>query len=219
MTRDNSSKRALNVLCAPWQSLTPLHRYTAPASIWFAWRLGLRSGRTTTLPESLIDNARRSHSCIGVRADLRQTGRHHESKSLGIVAQDGLSAQTSSQSTSAKTITVTGCVNRSQQTPTGTTGTSGATSKETKFVLTNASHSTSGTTGTSGATTPPATAIASEYRLDSDDAKLIPHVGHKVEITGTVEQPTGTEQKPAASAANAPTLKVDNVKMVSTTCP
>jgi len=135
---------------------------------------------------------------------------------VGIVTQDGLNAQTSSQSTSAKTITVTGCVNRSQQTPTGTTGTSGATSKETKFVLTNASLST---TGTSGATAPPATAIASEYRLDSDDAKLTPQIGHKVEIMGTVEQPTSAEQKPPASAANAPTLKVDSVKMLSTTCP
>ena len=27
---------------------------------------------------------------------------------------------------------------------------------------------------------------ATSYRLDADDAKLTPHVGHKVEITGTV---------------------------------
>jgi hypothetical protein len=49
--------------------------------------------------------------------------------------------------------------------------------------------------------------------------RLTAHISHQVEISGTVEQPTGTDQKPPASAANAPTLKVDNVKMVSTTCP
>ena len=123
-----------------------------------------------------------------------------------------------SQSDSAKAITVTGCVQRAQQGPTGTTGTR-ETTPEIKFVLTNAAMSPSGTAGTSGTTTPPgATAIASEYRLDTDEAKLTPHVGHKVEITGTIE-----EQRPAAGAAgaNAPagTLKVDSVKMVSTTCP
>jgi hypothetical protein len=89
---------------------------------------------------------------------------------------------------------------------------------EIKFLLTNAAVSTSGTAGTAG-TTPPSTAVSSEYRLDADDAKLTPHVGHKVEITGTPEQPSSTTQPPAASAANAPKLKVDNVKMVASTCP
>jgi hypothetical protein len=73
-------------------------------------------------------------------------------------------------------------------------------------------------TGTAGATAPAATAIASEYRLDGDDAKLSPHVGHKVEITGTVDDAKGMTQPPAASAANAPKLKVDNVKMVAPSC-
>ena len=124
---------------------------------------------------------------------------------MGVFAQEPSTSPTS-QSTSAKTITVTGCVQPAQQGPTGTSGTAGATpsAAQTKFVLTSAS---------------PATAIASEYRLDTEDAKLTPHIGHKVEITGTVEQPARTEQKPPASAANAPTLKVDNVKMIASTCP
>lgn len=140
---------------------------------------------------------------------------------VGTFAQNPPTSQ-SSQSTSAKTITVTGCVQRAQQAPTGTSGTAGAASSatETKFVLTNASLNTSGTAGTSGSTAaPPATAIASEYKLDTDETKLTPHVGHKVEITGTIEKPAGTEQKPPASAANAPTLKVDNVKMIASSCP
>lgn len=139
---------------------------------------------------------------------------------VGLMAQTSQSSQPS-QSTSAKAITVTGCVNRAQQSPTGTSGTAGAAAAagEIKFVLTNASISASGTAATSGTTTPQSTAIASEYRLDADDAKLTPHVGHKVEITGTAEQATGTTQPPAASTANAPKLKVENVKMIATTCP
>jgi len=76
--------------------------------------------------------------------------------------------------------------------PTGTSGTTGAV--ETKFVLTNANLDASGTAGTSGTTAPHATAIASEYRLDTDEAKLTPHIGHKVEITGTVGQPPRTSR-------------------------
>jgi len=137
-----------------------------------------------------------------------------------ILAQAPPSPQSSPQSTSAKTITVSGCVQRAQ--PSGTTGTSGTTAagaSDIKFLLTNAALSTSGTAGTAGTTTPPATAIASEYKLDTTESTLTPHVGHKVEITGTVEQMARPEQRPSASAANAPTLKVDNVKLVATTCP
>jgi len=133
-----------------------------------------------------------------------------------------LSAQnppaSSSQSSSSKAITVTGCMQRAQQAPTGTSGTAGATSSasEIKFVLTSASLSP---TGAAAATSGTATsAIASEYKLDTDESKLSPHVGHKVEITGTVEQAARAEEKPAASAANAPTLKVDSIKMIAATC-
>ena len=139
-----------------------------------------------------------------------------------ILAQSPPSSQTSqSQSMTAKTITVTGCVQRAQQVPTGTSGSTAAEpgAAETKFVLSNASISTTGTAGTSGTATPPSTAVASEYRLHADDAKLTPHVGHKVEITGVVEPPAqASPEPPAASAANAPTLKVDKVKMLASTC-
>src|SRR5213593_1123418 len=112
---------------------------------------------------------------------------------VAVLAQDAPSSQTS-QSTSAKTITVTGCVQRAQPGPTGTGGTTGAASSatETKFLLTNASIKPMGTAGTSGTTNPASTAVASEYRLNADDAKLTPHIGHKVEISGTVEQPSRT---------------------------
>ena len=88
---------------------------------------------------------------------------------------------------------------------------------ETKFVLKNAmaSSSAAGTPAGTAGTASEATPVANEYRLDADDAKLSPHVGHKVEITGTAAKPAGAE----SSAASAPKLKVDTVKMVSATCP
>lgn len=140
--------------------------------------------------------------------------------SVGLFAQDAPAPQSASKSAAAKTITVSGCVGKAQQAPTGTTGAAGATAaKETKFVLSDASISPSGAAGTAGTTAPSATAIASEYKLDGDDAKLTPHVGHKVEITGTVDEAMkGATEAPAASAANAPTLKVDSVKMVAPSC-
>jgi hypothetical protein len=137
---------------------------------------------------------------------------------VGLVAQEPPQTPPT-QSSSAKSVSVTGCIQRAAQVPTGTSGAAGAPSStnETKFLLTSAAMSTSGTTGTAGV--PPSTAVASEYRLDADDAKLTPHVGHKVEIAGTVEQPPSRTEAPAASAANAPKLKVDTVKMIAATCP
>ena len=126
------------------------------------------------------------------------------------------SAQTpppTAQST-AKSITVTGCLKKAEA-PTGTSGTA-SRMDTTKFLLTNAAIGT--TAGTAG-TTPPSAAVSSEYRLDGDDAKLTPHVGHKVELTGTPDMAPSATQPPAASAANAPKLKVTDVKMVAAACP
>jgi hypothetical protein len=121
-------------------------------------------------------------------------------------------------SSAAKSITVSGCIEKAATGTTGTTGASGAMADETKFVLKNAmaSSSAAGTTAGTAGTASEATAVAKEYRLDADEAKLSPHVGHKVEITGTPAKPAGAAE---SSAASAPKLKVDNVKMVSTTCP
>jgi hypothetical protein len=134
--------------------------------------------------------------------------------SVGLLAQDPPAAQTPSQSPAAKkSITVAGCVAKAPGGPTGTTGAAGgaASAKEAKFVLNNAAAAE--TAGTAGAAAP-AGAIASEYKLDGDDAKLTPHVGHKVEITGTVAEAKGG----AGAASGAPTLKVDSVKMVAPSC-
>jgi len=126
-------------------------------------------------------------------------------------------SSSASQSSATKTITVTGCIENAPQSPTGTSGTSrtGTSQTETKFVLTKAMSSATGSTGTTG--TASSSSNASEYRLDAADTTLTPHVGHKVEITGTVEPASRMSTQPAGSSSQ-PTLKVDQVKMVSTTC-
>ena len=142
----------------------------------------------------------------------------------------GLSAQTPSQapqtpkpaaSAAADHITVTGCVQRESSSATpGATGTSGSTSPSSPgFVLNvkpdSASPTSSATAGTSGA--------PSSYRLDADDSKLSAHIGHKVEITGTLDKAMSGSTAPAgststASASASPKLKVDSVRMIAASC-
>ena len=74
-------------------------------------------------------------------------------------------------------------------------------------------------------------AAAKTYRLDGTDTQLAGHVSHKVEITGTLDEPSamgsasgtaGTPSETAGTAgakATAPRLKVQSVKMVAATCP
>ena len=131
----------------------------------------------------------------------------------GLFAQQPPPSSPPAQVSSTKAITISGCVQRAEQGPTGTSGTAGATrdSSESKFLLTSAAAGTSATAGTSGSNAD--ATIAPSYRLDADDAKLTPHVGHKVEIAGTVDQPSST------SSTSAPKLKVETIKMIAASCP
>jgi len=133
---------------------------------------------------------------------------------VGLAAQ----SQPTSQDTSAKNVTVTGCIERATASPTGTTGSTSAApaTRDAQFVLKNTASSASSSTPAAGAA--PSTAVASEYRLDADDVKLTPHVGHKVEITGTVEPSTAAPESSAASKMSGPKLKVNNVRMIAPTC-
>jgi hypothetical protein len=149
---------------------------------------------------------------------------------LGASLTTALAAQTTSPraqtagSTAAatETITVQGCiqpsVNAVSATPdTVAVGTSGSVSTATAYILARAMKPT----GTSGSTTSASAPIAPTYQLSAEDSKLTPHVGHKVEITGTLVSPSKSASSRAASAAGlapAPTLKVENVKMIADTC-
>ena len=82
------------------------------------------------------------------------------------------------------------------------------------FSLTNAAAAgAGGPVGTAGAS-----AVAKTYRLDAAESMISPHFGHKGEITGTVEEPAASAGASASSAATAPMLKAESVKMVAATC-
>jgi hypothetical protein len=114
------------------------------------------------------------------------------------------------QQTAAKgpeKITITGCVERADQM--ASAGTLGTTVDSLSFVLINIPPSgTAGTAGTKG--------TEKGYRLDADQAKLNPHVGHKVEISGFVDEPATTNG--AAASADGPKVKVETIKMIAETC-
>jgi hypothetical protein len=145
-----------------------------------------------------------------------------------VAAAQNSSVSQTNNSSSADKITVTGCIQRAAQTTAGTVGATGDAG--TKFMLSNATRKAGemSTTGTSGTSTPNSAApsSASSYQLDTDDSKVSPHVGHKVEITGTLESASMSNSATSSSSApaagqpnkNAPKLKVDSVSMVSTTC-
>jgi hypothetical protein len=116
-------------------------------------------------------------------------------------------------------ITLTGCVERADQVSGAVTA--GTTVDSLSFVLIKATKGTaadSRTLGTAG--TPASTEKGSMYRLDAEISTLNPHVGHKVEVTGTLVAANATSADSAdpSSAANAPKVKVNRVKMLSETC-
>ena len=135
------------------------------------------------------------------------------------LAAAALAAQTTTatpqQPTKSNTpdkITITGCVERADQMTSGAS-TLGTTVDSLSFVLVNIPPS--GTVGTSGVKGSAAT-MEKGYRLDADVAKLNPHVGHKVEITGYVNEPAATNGE--AASANGPKVKVESIKMIAETC-
>lgn len=129
-------------------------------------------------------------------------------------------APSASASASAdKKVTLSGCIERQPASAAAVTGT-----PTMPFTLANASPAgAKAPVGTSGGATGAASAAAGKsYRLDAAESVLSPHVGHKVEVTGTIEEESASPAAGAgaagASSAAAAKLKVDSVKMVSTSC-
>jgi hypothetical protein len=52
--------------------------------------------------------------------------------------------------------------------------------------------------------------------VDGEDSQLTPHVGHKVELTGRLDDKGGSSSSTTTMAAK---INVDSVKMVAATCP
>ncbi len=120
----------------------------------------------------------------------------------------------------------------------GTTGAAGAATDpaDAKFVLTDATAtpaaadataagSTAGSTAagsTAAGSEPSAAHPAQTYRLVANPASLNPHVGKKLELTGTVVEQTGStpsaSSAAAGSPANPPALKVEAGKVIAASC-
>ncbi len=114
-------------------------------------------------------------------------------------------------------LTVTGCIEQSQAqastkepSATGTSGKASGTSKVSKFILTNPKLQGASAGAPNSSTSSSSPASGGMYQLDARDSKLSPHVGHQVEVTGSI--------KGGSSSPDAPKLKVENIKMISTSC-
>ena len=131
---------------------------------------------------------------------------------VSLAAQAGTAAQGGQARPQSNETTVTGCLQRSAASgATGTAGTAGAAAM-TPFILTSAMPS-----GSAGASTPSAAGTTgSTYGLDGVSTELTPHVGHKVEITGTLERVPAAPGSPTSAPAQK--LKVSSVKMISANC-
>jgi len=165
-------------------------------------------------------------------------------------ASAGVAAQSGAGATSAmadKTITVTGCVqNISSSAPSGSTqkgfllanattasastSSAAATPGSTPAPSPTQSGTAAGTpTGTSGSATASSPSMGTSYVLSGKDSELKDHVGHRVEVTGTVEAktsttstststPTSTETSSTSTMTTNPKLTVTSVKMIASDC-
>ena len=140
--------------------------------------------------------------------------------SLAAQAPNSTSANAAAGGT-AKQITVTGCIQRADAVAATPTAPADPDSLQYVLVRPNPEQSNSGAAPAATGTTGESRVM---YRLSGDQQKLNPHVGHKVEITGT---PSAiTPPRAAASSATAtmpadggaPGLVVQNVRMIDASC-
>ena len=121
-------------------------------------------------------------------------------------------------------VTVIGCVKRSATDIPSTPGTTAIMSDQTRYVLSNISLSgrDAATKDTGPSHAPLIAQSVNMYRLDdSGAAQIAPHVGERVEVTGTLvkepNRPTGTTGRvdQATPVAKSPLLKVQSLKTIS----
>ncbi len=114
---------------------------------------------------------------------------------------------TPAQAASANQVTVTGCLREASPAAAATSGSGapaptdakGTATADAKFVLADAAPSSSNASATGAATSAPQT-----YQLVANDSALAPHVGKKLEFTGTVE----------ASASGQPRLHAESASVI-----
>jgi hypothetical protein len=127
---------------------------------------------------------------------------------------------------SPDSVTVTGCV-QAPSTSSATSSPAGAAATP-SYILADATigsdrPTSTGTSGTAATAPGSSSSMKPSYTLDGSDSDLKKHVGHKVEVTGTIDsasagnRPTSTTGT-AAQASNAPRLKVASIKMIAADC-
>ena len=145
---------------------------------------------------------------------------------VGFAQTPDTTKQTPTKGMKADAVTVTGCV--AESAPAGHFMLNNATmSHDAMKGGTASSTSTPTTPGTPGTPGTPSSSAMSGDKMGTsymlvggDDLKA--HVGHKVEVTGSLSMSgSNMNEKPATSATStsAKELKVQSVKMVSSTCP
>jgi hypothetical protein len=128
-------------------------------------------------------------------------------------------------------VTITGCLQAvapsttGAASPTGTSGTADAKTDpaagDAKFLLTNVTPANSA----GGASATAAAAAPKTYRLIANEAALSPHVGKKLELTGTLDDQSSSTSSPGAASSDAsaasgsaPKLKVESGKVIAPQC-
>ncbi len=135
---------------------------------------------------------------------------------VACAAAPALAQDRPAQSPGVSKITLTGCVERADQV--SSREALGTTIDSLTFVLINAQE------GTAQEKAPPADKDAGKtYRLDADTDTINPHVGHRVEIVGSMASPAGNAPVGTSGGSDAGTpapllVKVESVKMLSSTC-
>ncbi len=123
------------------------------------------------------------------------------------------------KSDEARHITVAGCLQPAPSAPIATSGSAAAApsaatdkaekpSDEAKLMLTNAVSSPADPAASASGSTAPVT-----YRLIANEASLTPHIGKKLELSGTIEA-----SSPTASASDGPMLRVESGKVLTESC-
>jgi len=148
-------------------------------------------------------------------------------------SQAPAAAPQSPQTNDARHITVAGCLQAAPSGPVGTSGNAAPApapgtspdaaakpeggSGSAKLVLANAVPTPAEGAANASSSAP------QTYRLIANEGALMPHVGKKLELTGTLEDQNSasrpaTSEPSDSSAGNAPQLRVESGKVVAATC-
>jgi hypothetical protein len=112
---------------------------------------------------------------------------------VGLVAQTATPQRSGPSSGSARRFVVIGCISE----PAGSTAENRGATTGTRFIITDTR-----------------AAAASVYGLDGDQSQLAIHVGHTLEIAGSVSAGSDTGR----GNANAPVLRVESLTYISKSC-